>query len=47
MNTASLLTLALKYGESLKAEYQPLSLQGEDLPFDFSSVGDVKNTWPV
>jgi len=24
VNTAPLLTLALKYGESLKAEYQPL-----------------------
>ncbi|MDZ4242252.1 MAG: hypothetical protein U1D99_05450 [Candidatus Omnitrophota bacterium] len=45
--TSSLLALALKYGESLKTEYQPLSLRGEDIPFDFSSAGNVPNTWPV
>lgn len=45
--TSSLLALALKYGESLKTEYQPLSLRGEDIPFDFSSSGNVPNTWPV
>ena len=45
--TPVLLTLALKYGESLKTEYQPLSLRGEDIPFDFSSSGNVPNTWPV
>ena len=45
--TASLLTLALKYGDRLKDEYQPLSLQGEDLPFDFSSVNNVPDKWLV
>ena len=28
--TPTLLTLALKYGESLKAEYEPLKLLGEE-----------------
>lgn len=45
--TAPLLTLALKYGEFMKDELEPLSLQGEDLPFDMSDIGAVKDEWPV
>jgi len=45
--TASLLTVALKYGEFMKDELEPLSLQGEDLPFDMSSIDAVKDEWPV
>ncbi|MHB8771296.1 MAG: helix-turn-helix domain-containing protein [Syntrophales bacterium] len=45
--TSSLLTLALKYGEFMKDESEPLSLQGEDLPFDMSSIGTVKDEWSV
>lgn len=45
--TSSLLTLALKYGEFMKDELEPLNLQGEDLPFDFSSAGNVPDKWPI
>ena len=47
VGTVSLLTLALKYGESLKDELEPLSLRGEDLPFDMSSIGCIPDEWPV
>ncbi|MFZ2399631.1 MAG: hypothetical protein WAW31_13325 [Smithella sp.] len=47
VNTTSLLTLALKYGESMKDEHEPLSLQGEDLPFDWSPVTTTLDKWPV
>ena len=47
VGTVSLLTLALKYGEFMKDELEPLSLQGEDLPFDMSSIGGVTDEWPV
>ena len=43
--TAILLGLALKYGESLKNEYEPLKLQGEGLPFDMAIIDSVKNEW--
>ena len=39
--TPTLLTLALKYGESLKAEYEPLKLLGEE-----QSWLDTPNTEP-
>ena len=45
--TSSLLTLALKYGEFMKDELEPLNLQGEDLPFDMSSISAVPDKWPV
>lgn len=47
VNTATLLALALKYGESLKSEHSTLSLQGEDLPFDWSPMTTAPDTWPV
>ena len=37
--TPVLLTLALKYGESLKAEYEPLKLLGDEMDWL-----DIKNT---
>ena len=43
--TAVLLGLALKYGESLRNEYEPLKLQGEGLPFDMAIIDSVKNEW--
>ena len=45
--TAVLLGLALKYGESLKNEYETLKLQGADLPMDWEGVGLVENKWTV
>ena len=47
--TSSLLALALKYGENLKDEYQPLSLRGEDLDLNESwdLATKTPNTWPV
>ena len=45
--TPTLLTLALKYGEFMKDELEPLNLQGEDLPFDMSSISAVPDKWPV
>jgi transposase len=46
VKTEALLALALKYGESLKAEHEPLTLQGEDLPFDVSAL-TTRDTWPA
>ena len=43
--TSILLGLALKYGESLRNEYEPLKLQGEGLPFDMAIIDSVKNEW--
>ena len=37
--TPTLLTLALKYGESLRAEYEPLKLLGDEMDWL-----DIKNT---
>ena len=45
--TPTLLALALKYGEFMKDELEPLNLQGEDLPFDMSSISAVPDKWPV
>ena len=45
--TAVLLGLALKYGESLKHEYETLNLEGESLPFDLVEMGMVENKWTV
>lgn len=46
MPTASLLAFALKYGDSLKTEYEPLKLQGEDsLLANFDM--ETPETWPV
>jgi IS30 family transposase len=49
--TEALLKLALQYGESLRTEYAPLTLQGEDEPFDMSAAREALNTtrdtWPV
>jgi hypothetical protein len=39
VQTPVLLTLALKYGESLRAEYEPLKLLGEEMDWL-----DIKNT---
>jgi len=44
--TSSLLTLALKYGESLKAEHESLSLKGDDVPFSIPSFDETEE-WKV
>lgn len=44
--TPSLLALALKYGESLKAEYEPLKLLGDEMDWqDMATIGP--ETWPA
>ncbi|MBU1570587.1 MAG: hypothetical protein KKE00_08760 [Proteobacteria bacterium] len=45
--TVSLLALALKYGESLKDEHEPLSLQGEDKELDWAAISKTEDKWPV
>ncbi|MDD3095060.1 MAG: hypothetical protein PHD63_02335 [Candidatus Marinimicrobia bacterium] len=45
--TTTLFKMALEYGHTLKNEWEPLTMRGEDLPFDFASVGAVKDEWPV
>ncbi len=47
VNTASLLALALKYGESLKTEHQTLMMQGEDLDLSWDLAAKTRDTWPV
>ena len=46
--TGALLKLALEYGDRLKAESAPLTMQGEDRPFDMDAVlSTTRETWPV
>ncbi len=46
--TATLLKLALDYGDRLKAEAEPLTMQGEDRPFDMDAVlSTTRETWPA
>lgn len=46
--TTALLKLALDYGDRLKAEAVPLTMQGEDRPFDMDSVlSTTRETWPA
>ena len=46
--TTALLKLALDYGDRLKAETEPLTMQGEDRPFDMDSVlSTTRETWPA
>ena len=45
--TSSLLTLALKYGESLKSEHATLMLQGEYLDLDWDLATKTLDKWPV
>lgn len=44
--TEGLLKLALRYGEAMREEHEPLSMQGEDSAFDFSAMSTTA-TWPV
>ena len=45
--TSSLLTLALKYGENMRCEHEPLSLQGEDVEPDWGVSLKTPDKWPV
>ena len=45
--TVSLLALALKYGENMRYEFEPLSLQGADKELDWSAAGKIEDKWPV
>jgi len=44
--TEGLLKLALRYGEAMREEHEPLSMQGEEIAFDMSSLSTLQ-TWPV
>lgn len=45
--TVALLGLALKYGENLRDEYEPLRLNGDEEEFDFSTVVLDRPTWMI
>jgi len=45
--TSSLLTLALKYGEFMKDELEPLNLQGEDVEANWSMNTTETEEWPI
>jgi len=46
--TTALLKLALDYGDRLKAEAEPLTIQGEDRPFDMDAIlSTTRETWPA
>lgn len=45
--TEGLLKLALRYGEAMREEHEPLSMQGEEVPFDMSCLSSTLQTWPV
>lgn len=46
VKTDALLALVLKYGENLRAEHEPLTLKGENVGFDMSSLTTTE-TWPA
>ncbi len=46
VKTESLLSLALKYGEMLRTEYEPLALKGESTALDIDTF-NVTATWPA
>lgn len=44
--TATLLKLVLEYGDRLREEAQPLTMQGEDQPYDMEAVfSTTRETW--
>jgi len=45
--TASLLTLALKYGDNMRYEHEPLSLRGEDVDLSWDLTTKTPDEWPV
>jgi len=45
--TSSLLTLALKYGDFMKDELEPLNLQGEDVEANWSMNTTETEEWPI
>lgn len=45
--TSSLLTLALKYGEAMKQEWEPLTMQGEDREAWTSPMGMMSDKWEI
>lgn len=46
--TTALLKLALEYGDRLKAEAEPLTMQGEDQAFDMDAIlSTTRETWPA
>jgi DNA-binding XRE family transcriptional regulator len=46
--TPALLKLALDYGDRLKDEAEPLTMQGEDIAFDMAAFGNTtRDTWPA
>lgn len=47
VKTDTLLSLALKYGENLRAEHEPLTFKGEDPVFDMSFPLTASTTWPA
>jgi transposase len=47
VKTEALLALALKYGENLRSEYEPLMFKGDDEAFDMSFLATTTVTWPA